>query len=402
MSDLRQLVIVGASLAGLRAAEALRQQGYEGRLSLVGAEPHLPYDRPPLSKEILQGTWAPEKASLVRGSSLDDLDLDLRLGRRAVALDVRAKQIELDDGAHLSWDGVVIATGTTPRRLTGMRDLDGLYTLRTLDECLAIRADLGRSPRVVVVGAGFIGAEVAASCRSRGLEVTMIEALPVPLEQVVGPDVGRALAAYHCDQGVDLRCGASVEGFEGGARVERVRLADGTSVAADVVVVGIGVTPATDWLEGSGVEIDDGVLCDETCATSVPGVVAAGDVARWYNPSFDQRMRVEHWTNAGEQGRAAALRLLAGDANAEPFASIPFFWSDQYDLKIQSAGLLTGSDESKVVHGSLEEQRFLALYARKGRFVGALAFNEPRRLMGCRRKLRENLSWEEALESAAG
>ena len=402
MSDLRQLVIVGASLAGLRAAEALRQQGYEGRLSLVGAEPHLPYDRPPLSKEILQGTWEPEKASLVRGSSLDDLDLDLRLGRRAVALDARAKQIELDDGVKLPWDGVVIATGTTPRQLPGMTDLDGLYTLRTLDECLAIRADLARSPRVVVVGAGFIGAEVAASCRSRGLEVTMIEALPVPLEQVVGPDVGRALAAHHSDHGVDLRCGASVEGFEGESRVERVRLADGTSVAADVVVVGIGVTPATDWLEGSGVEIDDGVLCDETCASSVPGVVAAGDVARWYNPSFDQRMRVEHWTNAGEQGRAAALRLLAGDADAEPFASIPFFWSDQYDLKIQSAGLLTGSDESKVVHGSLEEKRFLALYARKGRFVGALAFNEPRRLMGCRRKLRENLSWEEALESAAG
>ena len=232
----------------------------------------------------------------------------------------------------------MIATGASPRRLPGTPALAGIHVLRTLDDCLRLRGELERSPRVAVVGAGFIGAEVAATCRQRGLEVTLLETLPFPLGAAVPAAIGETLAAIHRDAGVTLRCGVRVAGFAGDARVEGVRLADGTLIPADVVVVGIGVAPETRWLEGSGLALGDGVLCDETLATGAPGVVAAGDVARWRNPLFGESMRVEHWTNAVEQAGAAAERLLAGPAAGKPFAPVPFVWSDQYDRKIQIAG----------------------------------------------------------------
>ena len=399
---MNEIVIVGGSLAGLRGAESLRQAGFEGRLTLVGEETRQPYDRPPLSKEVLRGDWEPERTSLVRGDSLDKLDLELRLGVRAESLDTAARRVGLSDGSSVGYDGLMIATGATPRTLPGAPDLPGLYTLRTLDDCLAIRADLERSPRVAVVGAGFIGAEVAATCRQRGLDVAMIETLPVPLEPVVGGDVGRALADVHRDQGVDLRLGVAVEGVLGDERVEGLRLSDGSQVTADVVVVGIGVVPCVDWLAGSGVKVDDGVACDAACATSVPGIVAAGDVASWPNPTFGETMRVEHWSNAAEQARAAAATLLAGpDTRPEPFESVPFFWSDQYDIKIQSAGRLAGADTQRVVRGSLDERKFVKLYGRAGRLVGALSFNEPRRLMMLRRQIRGLPDFEEAAAAAA-
>ncbi len=400
MTSLQSIVVVGGSLAGLRAAEALRGLGYGGRLSFVGEEKHRPYDRPPLSKEVLRGERQPEQIALARTDSFDALELDLRLGRRACALDVKGRSVQLDDGETLGFDGLVIATGATPRRLPGMPPLAGIHTLRTLDDCLAIRAELDRGPRVAVVGAGFIGAEVAASVRQRGLEVTLIEALPHPLAQALGPEIGEVCGAVHRDHGVELRFGVPVEGFDGGGRVERVRLGDGTAVAADLVVVGIGVAPETGWLETSGLALEDGVVCDETCATAVPGIVAAGDVARWHNPLFGVSMRVEHWTNAVEQAAAAAERLLAGPDAATPFAPVPFVWSDQYDRKIQSAGWLTPQDEMRIVHGTLEERRFVALYGRGGRLTGAVAFNQVRPLMGYRRMIREGVGWEEALARA--
>jgi NADPH-dependent 2,4-dienoyl-CoA reductase/sulfur reductase-like enzyme len=398
----RTIVVAGASLAGLRAAETLRREGYDGRLVLVGAEPHLAYDRPPLSKELLAGEWEPDQIAL-RKQPYDDLDLDLRLGRRATRLDVADRVVELDDGVEtLEFDGLVVATGARPRTLPGTPALDGVFVLRTLDDCLAIRARLERGPRVVVIGAGFIGSEVAATCRGRGLDVTVLEMLATPLERAVGPIVGDACGRLHLDHGVDLRCGVAVDGFEGGAHVERVRLADGSTMDADVVVVGVGVVPETRWLEDSGLALDDGVVCDETCLAA-PGIVAAGDVARWPNPLFDgERMRVEHWTNATEQGVAAARRLLVDDAaTAEAFAPVPFVWSDQYDVKIQVVGSIRGDDEVAVVDGSLDEHRFVALYGRGGRLVGALGFSRPRLVMQYRKLIAERTSWDDALAHAA-
>jgi NADPH-dependent 2,4-dienoyl-CoA reductase/sulfur reductase-like enzyme len=396
MAGPRSIVVVGASLAGLRAVETLRKRGYAGRLTLIGAEDQLPYDRPPLSKEVLRGEWQPERARLTKPDTWEALALDLRLGRRAVKLDLAAREVELDRGDRVRFDGLVIATGAAPRTLPGTEALEGIHVLRSIDDALAIRTACEKGPRVLVVGAGFIGAEVAASCRARGLEVTMVEALAVPLGRVLPAEIGEAVAALHRDHGVDLRCGVGVQGFEGaGGRVERVRLSDGTSVAAELVVVGIGVVPQTDWLVGSGLPLEDGVVCDATC-TAAPGIVAAGDVARWWNPLFDERMRVEHWMNASEQGPAAATALLDGAA-AKPFANVPFFWSDQYDAKIQSAGRIRPGDDMRVAAGSLAERNFLALFGRDGRLTGALSFDRPRQLLRMRRRIAERIGIEAAV-----
>ncbi len=345
MATLRTVVIVGASLAGLRAAETLRHEGYDGQIVFIGDEPHLPYDRPPLSKELLAGEWEPEQITL-RKQPYDDLDLDIRLRCRATGLDVVERAVELEGDQRLAFDGLVIATGARPRTLPDTPPLDGIFVLRTLDDCLAIRARLNARPRVVVIGAGFIGSEVAATCRGRGLDVTVLEMLPVPMARGVGPVIGDVCGQLHRDHSVDLRCG--------------------TCVAA-------------------------------------PGIVAAGDVARWPNPLFDgESMRVEHWTNATEQGVAAARRLLAGDAEAEPFAPVPFVWSDQYDEKIQVVGCIHADDEVVVADGSFAERRFVALYGRDDRLVAALGFSRPRLVMQYRRMIAERASWKDALARASG
>jgi NADPH-dependent 2,4-dienoyl-CoA reductase/sulfur reductase-like enzyme len=391
-----RIVVVGASLAGLRAAEALRRGGFTGTLTLVGAEEHLPYDRPPLSKQLLAGDWDVDRVWLRKPDDYDPLGLDLRLGRRATDLDVQGREVLLHGGEVLPYDGVIIATGAAPRRLPGCPLIDGVVELRTLDDSLALRKAFEQQPKVVVVGAGFIGAEVAATARQRGLDVTVLEALPVPLSRGLGDRMGTACAALHLDHGVDLRCGVGVAGFEGDGRVTGVLLTDGSVVPADVVVVGVGVTPATAWLESSGLELDDGVVCDELCRAA-PGVYVAGDVARWTNPLIGQSMRVEHWTNAAEQGQAAAENLLAGEGAGTPFAPVPFFWSDQYDVKIQFVGRARPGDDVEVVDGSLEAHRFVALYGREGRLVGCLGFSRPRLVMTYRRLLAEGASWDEAL-----
>lgn len=393
------VAIVGMSLAGLRAAETVRHEGFSGRIVAVSSEPHLPYDRPPCSKQLLTGEWEPEQATL-RRQGFDDLELDWRLEREAVALDLADRELELHDGERIRFDGLVVATGARPRRLPWPSDLAGVFTLRTLDDALAIRELLGGRPKVAVVGAGFIGSEVAASCRRRGLDVTVIEALPRPLARAFGPVVGDALARLHRDHGVDLRLGVGVAGIEGDGEVERVRLADGGVVDADLVVVGVGVEPVTGWLEGSGLRLADGVVCDETCLAA-PGVVAAGDVARWPNPHFGGALtRLEHWTNATEQGVAAARRLLAGDGPGTPFAPVPFVWSDQYDVKIQVVGAVDPGDEVRVVEGSPDEHRFVALCSRDGRLTGVVGFNRQRLVMQYRRLLVEGATLDDAL--AAG
>jgi NADPH-dependent 2,4-dienoyl-CoA reductase/sulfur reductase-like enzyme len=409
-----RIVVVGASLAGLRAAEELRAQGFAGTVTLVGDEPHAPYDRPPLSKQVLAGTMPPERTALdvARPGGVEGLDVDWRLGRRVTALDPQARQVTLAGGRErISYDGLVIATGASPRELPGTGGLAGVHTLRTLDDCAAIRAGLaGGARRVVVVGAGFIGSEVAATCRTAGHAVTVLEALPVPLGRALGPEMGSALGDLHRDHGTEVRLGTGVAWFEGsGGRVERVRLASGEAVAADLVVVGIGVAPNTGWLAGSGLALDDGVVCDATTWVA-PGVVAAGDVARWPSHRFGELMRVEHWDNAIAMGEHAARRLLAdladadpGDPGLAPYDPVPWFWSDQYDRKIQLAGRSSGADEVRVVDGDPAERRFVALYRRGDRVTGVLAMNRPRLLVTYRGLVERGATWDEALaEAAAG
>ncbi len=396
---MKRIAVVGASLAGLRAAEFTRRAKFEGELVLIGDEVHLPYDRPPLSKEVLRGEWEPERLAL-RRRSYDDLNLQLVLGQRAVSLDTATREIRLEGGTVVSFDGMVIATGGQVRELHNQPRVDGIYTLRTLDDALAIRAAFASKPRVAVIGAGFIGAEVAASARQLGLEVTMIEALEAPLAQSLGLRLGRILQEAHERRGVRVRCGRRVEGFGGTDRIESVLLDDGTRVECDVVVVGIGVSPAVSWLADSGVELDDGVRCDETLASSVPGIVAAGDVASWYNPLFEERMRVEHWTNAVEQARHAVSSLLAAPGEAKPFESVPMFWSDQFDIKIQGVGRPKPTDDLVLAGGTPESEKFIALYGRAGRLVGAVAFNQPPKLIQLRMLIGKRGGVDEALKIA--
>lgn len=396
MSAPSSVTIVGASLAGLRAAETLRRDGFDGPVTLIGDEAHEPYDRPPLSKQVLAGDWEPDRIALTPSDKLAELDLDPRFGATAVGFDLASRTLRTtggdNEGETLEVDALLIATGARCRTLGQPRE--GVHVLRSLDDCLALRADFDAAPdRVVVVGAGFIGAEVAATARTRGLDVTVVEALSAPLIRVLGPEMGEVCAAVHRDHGVDLRTGVGVEGFDGAGRVERVRLTDGSAVDASVVVVGIGVVPNTEWLEGSGLALDDGVVCD-AAGLAAPGVAAAGDVARWPNRRFGEVMRVEHWDNAAAQGAHSARALLGA---SEPYEPVPWFWSDQYDRKIQLAGHVRPDDEVRVVAGSVAERRFAALYGRGGRLMGALGFNRPRHVMRYRAMIEQGAAFEEAL-----
>ncbi|WP_101947972.1 NAD(P)/FAD-dependent oxidoreductase [Mycobacterium sp. 3519A] len=372
-TDLRDVVVVGAGIAGMRAAETLRKEGYDGALTIVGDEWHAPYHRPPLSKKLLSGQ--------IQRAGIDlapQFDLDARVLRGASArrLDPSSHTLELDDdGAPLSlrYDGLVIATGAAPRAWPGEVP-DGVMLLRTVDDCLAIRERLADRPRVVVVGGGFIGAEVAATCRMLGLDVTLIERSDGLLLSALGPEMASCWAQLNKQHGVDVRIGVQVETFTGNGRVDGVRLNDGSRLAADLVVVGLGVTPATEWLDGSGLRIDDGVLCDATGAVEGgSGIVAAGDVARWWHPRYERHLRIEHWDHAGRQGEAAARTLLASPGNADTYDELPYFWSDQYDVKLQMLGVTTDYDAYTVVEGRPDEWQFTAAYGRDGRTIAVLS-----------------------------
>jgi NADPH-dependent 2,4-dienoyl-CoA reductase/sulfur reductase-like enzyme len=407
-STLKHVVVVGASLAGLRACETLRTDGFAGRVTLVGAEDEIPYDRPPLSKKLLAGEWEPDRIRLRKPEAVDELALDLRLGVRAVGLDTHRRVLGLGDGSELDYDGVVIATGAAPRRLPDQPVVDGLCELRTLADALDLRARLiDPSTRVTVIGAGFIGLEVAATARQAGCVVTVLEGAPSPLIRGLGVELGAAVASVHARHDVDLRCGvqiAAIETVDG--RVAGVRLGDGTLIGSDVVVVGIGVSPSIDWLAGSGLELRDGVVCDDTLWTGVPGVYAAGDCARWHNHVFDPHddavMRVEHWTNAAEQGAAAARNLLAvaNGAAATPYESVPFFWSDQFESRVQFVGRAHGDDEVHVFAGSTDGS-FAALYGWQGRLRGVLGVSMPKMVMPFRTLIAAKATWDEALAKAA-
>jgi len=382
------IVVVGASAAGLTAAETLRRQGFAGTVTLLGDELHLPYDRPPLSKKVLAGEWEPERTTLREDADLQRLGLNLELGCRATGLDSAARTITLADGNRLRYDGLIIATGLRPRRLPFGHDLAGVHVLRTVDDALSLRSQLLARPRVVVIGAGFLGAEIAATARGLGLHVDLVDVEPTPLTRQLGAWAGGLVADMHRDHGVRLHMGRNVIGFLGSGRVSAVVLDDGTRLPADVVVVAIGSVPAVDWLAGSGIPVGDGVLCDGACRAA-PHVYAAGDVANWPHLVTGGRGRLEQRTNATEQAMAAAKNLLAGPADAVHYTPIPFGWTDQYDAKIQTYGWCPADAEVKVVDGDPRDRRFVALYYVDGRVVGALGWNSARALRQHRSRVGE-------------
>lgn len=377
--------MVGASLAGLSAVRSLRRQGYDGRLVVIGDEPHRPYDRPPLSKEFLAGTLA--EADLALETEDEELGAEWLLGVRATGLDRAERALRLADGRELKADGIVLATGAAARTLPGSEGLAGVHTLRTLDDARALRAELAEGGRLVVIGGGFIGAEVASTAYALGVEVTVIEVAPTPLAGPLGAAMGTIVSALHADHGVRLLCGVGVKGLGGDQRVDAVLLEDGRSIPADMVVVGVGASPCVEWLRGSGVELDNGVKCGADGRTSLASVVAVGDCANWYDPRAGAHRRVEHWTGARERPDAAVATLLAGGAVEPGLPKPPYFWSDQYGVKIQFAGHAAGADSVTVEEGAAEDRNVLAVYRRAGVPVAVLGMNQPRLFTRWRKQL---------------
>ena len=370
-------VIVGASLAGGSAAATLRQEGFDGRLVLVGAEPQPPYERPPLSKEYLRGESPFERALLQPLDFYAENEIETRFGVRVTRVDAAEATVELDGGERIAYDGLLVATGGRPRRLPipGL-DVEGIYELRTVADCERIRREISPGRKAVVVGMGFIGSEVAASLRQSGVEVAVVDRNRVPLRRVLGEEVGRVMEGVHRDQGTELILEDTVAALEGAGRVERVMTHRGRRIECDFVVIGLGVEPVTELLAGTGVDIDNGIVVDEYCRTAVEGIHAAGDVANHYHPVFGRHIRVEHWQNALRQGSAAARTMLG---KGEPYEEIPWFWSDQYDYNLQYTGFHTEWDEL-VVRGSMEARSFVAFYRKDGRVLAAVAMNRGRDL----------------------
>lgn len=364
---MERVVVVGAGLAGMKTVEALRSGGYAGALTMVGAEPHQPYDRPPLSKHVLRGEREP--VYLAQPDVFGDLDVDLRLGTAVTGL--AGRHVVLATGERLGWDRLVLATGSVVRTLREVPPGRGVHYLRTLDDCRALAPALRPGARVVVVGGGFVGCEVAASARTLGAEVTIVEPQPAPLLGAIGPELAALVVAAHEAHGTTVLAGTGVAGLAGSERVTGVVLTGGRTLPADVVVVGVGVRPATDWLAGSDIALDDGVVVDQHLRTSVPDVYAVGDMARWYDTRLGTLLRAEHWTNATEMAEVAAANILGGH---EVHSPVPYFWSDQYEVKLQSLGWLAGADEVRLLTVGPKRKR-VALYGRGGRLFGVAGLN---------------------------
>lgn len=368
----RTIVVVGAGLAGAKTVEALRDQGYDGSLTLVGAETHLPYERPPLSKGYLKGDDERDSFVVHDRAWYDEHDVTLRLGETATALDLEAGTVTTDAG-EIAFDAVVLATGSEPRRLDlPGSDLDGLLSLRTVDDSERLREAFTDGARVVVVGGGWIGLETAAAAREKGAQVTVLLPEQVPLERVLGPTMGGLFGDLHREHGVDLRTGVQVTAFRGEGRVDGVELADGTVLPADVVVLGVGVVPRTDLAEQAGLAVDGGVLVDAQLRSSDPRVLAVGDIAAAEHPTLGGRVRVEHWATALNQPATAAATLLGGE---EPYDELPYFFSDQYDLGMEYLGHADPSSDELVVRGDLAGRELIAFWTRDGRVTAGMNVN---------------------------
>ena len=381
---------MGGGLAATRVAEQLRRAEYTGPVTIVSDEVHLPYDRPPLSKEVLRAQV--DDVTLKPLEFYDENDITLLLGSAATTIDSDAKTVALDNGVVLPYDHLIIATGLVPRRIPSFPDLEGVRVLRTFDESLALRKHAGEARRAVVIGAGFIGCEVTASLRGLGVDVVLVEPQLAPLASVLGVQIGNLVARLHQAEGVDVRTGVGVSEIVGSTHVEKVILSDGSEIEADLVVVGIGSRPATDWLEGSGIAVDNGVICDNVGRTAVPNIWALGDVASWQD-ALGHQARVEHWSNVAEQARVLVPSLLG---NEPPQAVVvPYFWSDQYDVKIQCLGEPEADDVVHVVED--DGRKFLAYYEREGALVGVVGGGVPGKVMKARAKIASGAAISEVL-----
>ncbi|MFH9347511.1 NAD(P)/FAD-dependent oxidoreductase [Kitasatospora sp. NPDC017646] len=397
MTSLREVAVVGAGAAGLHAAEALRRAGYDGRLTLIGAEDEPPYDRPPLSKHLLDGQWPPEKLALRSPAALEELRLDLRLGTPAERLDRRTRTVHLADGHRVRCQAVILATGVRPRRLPGARTpLPGAHVLRTLADALALREELRPASRLLVVGGGLLGAEAAATAVGLGAEVSWLVSAAALLAAVLGAETAALLTGLHREHGVRIHRGTAAAVVERRGRAAGVRLADGSELAADVVLTAIGSEPATEWLAGSGVPLEagGGVACDAHCAAG-PGVWAAGDAASWPDPRTGRRRRLEQRTNATEQALHAARNLLAGpDGTRQAYAPVPYLWTDQYGLRVQAFGSPGGADRFELVDGGVADHRFAAACLHEGRVTGAVGIGSARALRALRTQVAAHAPWQ--------
>lgn len=392
---MQRTVIVGAGLAGLRTAEELRRAGFEGELVLVGGETHLPYDRPPLSKEVVRGER--DYTTLKPREFFDEEKIELRLGSPAIGLDTVTRELKLGDGSVLGYDELVIATGLTPRKIAGLPDLEGVHVLRSIDESLALREELAPGKRALIVGAGFIGCELASSMNSAGVHVSLVEPQSAPLASVLGQQVGDLVGRLHTEAGVDLRVGVGLAELRGDGRVSRAILSDGNEIEVDVVAIGIGSIPVTEWLAGSGVDVDNGVLCDGVGRTNVAHVWAAGDVAAW-QVEVGGRKRVEHWSNAGEQAKILA-GALTDTTDPDAAVQVPYFWSDQYGLKIQALGTVAAGDTVHVIKD--DGRKFLAYYERDGVLAGVVGAGLAGKVMKMRAQIAGGAPIGDALEAAS-
>ncbi|TDD51637.1 NAD(P)/FAD-dependent oxidoreductase [Saccharopolyspora elongata] len=389
MSAPAGVLVVGASAAGIATADALRRKGYHDSLTLLGAESHLPYDRPPLSKQVLSGTWEAERVRLRSPEKLAELDADIILGDPAVGLDPATRTVRTASGRTLTAGTIVVATGLRPRTLPGQDGLTGVHVLRTVDDSLALRSALLSATRVVVVGDGVLGTEIAATARGMGADVTLVGPQPAPMASQFGTLVGGLLGELHAERGVRLRLGAAVDGLTGrDGRVTGVRLDTGDELPADVVVVALGAAPATEWLAESGLQLDNGLVCDSRCRAA-EGIYGAGDVARWQHDALGVPLRLENRTNATMQANAVAANILGED---QPYSPVPHFWTDQYDTKIQVHGLPTAAAEATIVDGDPADGRFVAMYHRDGEAVGVLGWNMPKQTRLRRGEVVEALS----------
>lgn len=374
------IVIVGGGLAAARTAEQLRRSDYTGPVTIVSDEDHLPYDRPPLSKEVLRAET--DDVTLKPAEFYAENDITVRLGSGAKSVDTAAQTVTLNDGSQIGYDELIIATGLVPKRIPSFPDLDGIHVLRNYDESVALRKEAGSARHAVVVGAGFIGCEVAASLRKLGVDVALVEPQPAPLASVLGAQIGELVARLHRAEGVDVRCGVGVTEVRGADRVEKVVLSDGSELDTDLVVVGIGSHPATGWLEGSGIEVDNGIVCDTNGRSSAPHVWAIGDVASWRH-SLGHQVRVEHWSNVADQARVLVPAMMGEEPPAA--VSVPYFWSDQYDVKIQCLGEPEADDTVHIVED--DGRKFLAYYERDGVVAGVVGGGMPGKVMKVRAKI---------------